>query len=307
MDWTQRLRIRQLHILTELYRTRNISHTAERLNMTQPGLSKWLAELEADLGVSLFERHAKGLVPTAFSDTLVAHAKTILAEIDRTQKDLTLMMAGAMGHLALGVTPGVSASDVVSVSIARVREQFPQAFVTLDEGTLPEMAQRLREGELDYVIGRMDGRVSCEALSYEALYDESVRVIAGTGHPLASRSALTWADTRPYDWVGVPEGGQLRLELDFERAVAFEPAGRVFVETAAIHPTLAIIRQTDLLALSSSRVAAAFAQWGMISILALPYAGRSGVGLLSRRDAEPSPIGALFREGVLAVAARQPG
>lgn len=305
MDWTQRLRIRQLHILAELYRSRNMSHTAARLNMTQPALSKWLAELEADLGISLFERHPKGLVPTPYSDMLVAHAKTILAEIDRTQQDLELMAAGATGHLALAATPGVAASISVAFAVASVLKQYPRAFVTLAEGVLQNLVQRLREGEFDYVIGRMDARVSCESLSYDALYDESIRVVAACDHPLATRPDVTWADTRPYGWVGMPKGSQLWHELDFELAVAMEPPGTVQVETASILPTLAIVRQTSLLGLTSSRVAKYFEKWGVISVLPLPYASKSGVGLLRRREFEPTPIGRLFRDSLLARASQE--
>ncbi|BDB27392.1 LysR family transcriptional regulator [Cupriavidus sp. P-10] len=61
------MRIRQLHVLVELHRIRNLSRTAANLDMTQSALSKWLAELEDDLGVPLFEREPKGIRPTAWS------------------------------------------------------------------------------------------------------------------------------------------------------------------------------------------------------------------------------------------------
>lgn len=300
MDWTQRLRIRQLHVLAELYRSRNMSHTAVRLNMTQPALSKWLAELEADLGVALFERHPKGLVPTPYSDMLIGHAKTILAEIDRTQQDLELMTAGVVGHLALGATPGVAASDRLAKTVSSVLKQYPRAYITIAEGVLQEMVQKLQEGELDFVVGRMDARVSCEALTYYALHDDSIRVVAALDHPLANKPALTWADTRPYRWVGMPRGSQLWNELDFERAVAMEPPGPVSVETSSVLPTLAIVRQSTLLGLASARVATIFENWGVIRILPLPYAGKSGVGLLCRREFEPTPIGQMFLDTLLA-------
>ena len=60
-DWTYRLRLRHLETLLHLAQTGNMSQTAEALNTTQPGLSKWLRELEEDIGMPLFERHARGL------------------------------------------------------------------------------------------------------------------------------------------------------------------------------------------------------------------------------------------------------
>ena len=70
MDWTHRLRLRNLKMLLSLAQTRNISHSAAMLNTTQPGLSKWLKDLEDDIGLPLFERHARGLRPTPHGDVL---------------------------------------------------------------------------------------------------------------------------------------------------------------------------------------------------------------------------------------------
>ena len=66
MDWTYRLRLRHLQVLLSLASTGNLSQSAAALATTQPALSKWLKELEEDVGLPLFERHARGLRPTAY-------------------------------------------------------------------------------------------------------------------------------------------------------------------------------------------------------------------------------------------------
>lgn len=300
MEWTQRLRIRQLFVLVELYRSAHMSHTAARLGMTQPALSKWLAELESDLGVPLFERQPKGLVPTAFCEALVVHARTILAEIDRTQLTIELMSQGASGDLAIGATPAVAAI-VVPATVAALRQQYPKVFITLTEGVLQDLVSQLREGRLDYVVGRMDARVSCDSLRYEELFEETLRVIAGPAHPLVG-GEVEWAQTRPYEWIGMPAGSQLWSELGFELAVAAEPPPRVCIETAGLLATIAILGRTDLLGISSYRPARFFCEAGRIAMLALPYASRGSVGLLSRREAEQTPLRKAFRECALAQA-----
>ena len=65
MDWTHRLRLRQLQVLLGLARTQNVSHAAAQMNMTEPALSTRLKELETDIGLPLFERHARGLRSTS--------------------------------------------------------------------------------------------------------------------------------------------------------------------------------------------------------------------------------------------------
>ncbi|MCY1219750.1 HTH-type transcriptional regulator GbpR [compost metagenome] len=287
MEWTQRLRIRQLTILVELHRTQNVSHAAEALCMTQPALSKWLADFEGELGVTLFERLPKGMAPTPCCDALVVHARNILAEIARTEEALDLMASGARGVLAIGATHGVAAS-LVPVAIASFRQRFPDVRITLADGVLQHLVTGLREGRLDVVVGRMDGRVSCQELVYEVLCEESVRVIAGPGHPLAALDSVSWADTRAYGWIGLPPGSQLRSELEYEFAVAAQPPPRVCVETAALLATLALVQHDTLLAAASGRVAARFGERGYVVTLPLPYAGTGNVGLLTRADDEAS-------------------
>src|SRR5690606_11436190 len=83
MDWTHRLRLRNVKMLLSLAQTRNISHSAAALNTTQPGLSKWLKDLEDDIGLPLFERHARGLRPTSYGEVLIAHAQRLDAQLER--------------------------------------------------------------------------------------------------------------------------------------------------------------------------------------------------------------------------------
>lgn len=288
-------------MLVELHRSAHLSHTAARLGMTQPALSKWLAELESDLGVPLFERQPKGLVPTVFCDALIVHARTILAEILRTQQTIEMMAQGTSGTLALGATDA-AASYFVPTAIAKLHAQYPDVYVTLTEGVLQAQAQQLREGSLDYVIGRMDARVSCDSLRYDELFEDPLRVIAGSSHPLAGQQEVAWSQTRRFGWVGLPEGSQLRSELAFELAVAAEPPPRVRVETAGLLPTLAMLGRTELLGVASTRAAQYFCDRGYIAILELPYASRGSVGLLSRSNSEQTPLRKAFCECVMSLA-----
>src|SRR3546814_1875811 len=86
MDWTHRLRLRQLQVLLSLADTQNISHSAEQLHVTQPALSKWLKEFETDIGLPLFERHARGLRLTAYGKTLKTFALRLNGELDRSEE-----------------------------------------------------------------------------------------------------------------------------------------------------------------------------------------------------------------------------
>ena len=88
MDWTYRLRLRHLQLLLSLAETGNLSQSATALNTTQPALSKWLKELEKDVGLPLFERHARGLRPTGPGEALIEHARRIEAHLDTARDDM---------------------------------------------------------------------------------------------------------------------------------------------------------------------------------------------------------------------------
>src|SRR5690606_21616599 len=101
-NWTRHLRIRHLSTLVALHEARNLSHTAAQMGITQPALSKWLREMEKDLGVSLFERHSRGLVPTEYCDLLVDRARLVLNELGRTASLLDAVASGTSGSLHIG-------------------------------------------------------------------------------------------------------------------------------------------------------------------------------------------------------------
>src|SRR3546814_7050305 len=111
IDWTDRIRLRNLKVLLSLAQTRNLSHSAALLNTTQPGLSKWLKDLESDIGLPLFERHARGLRPTSHGEVLIAHARRIDAQLDRAAVDMQALLGGDGGRLVIGATGAAASED----------------------------------------------------------------------------------------------------------------------------------------------------------------------------------------------------
>ena len=152
MDWTYRLRLRHLQVLLSLASTGNLSQSAAALNTTQPALSKWLKELEEDVGLPLFERHARGLRPTSHGEALIEHARRIEAHLDLARDDMQALRAGGSGLVSIG-TSGVSAADTVPLAVARLLERIPRAQVRLVEGTMNLLMPQLARGELDIVVG----------------------------------------------------------------------------------------------------------------------------------------------------------
>lgn len=123
-DWTRRLRMQHLQLLVSLEETGSVSEAARATFSTQPALSKWLKELEDDVGAPLFERHARGLKPTVQGLMLLGHARRVLSEMDRAQQNLAALQDGSSYRVAIGTSPA-SAPNLVPAAIMKFLEGHP--------------------------------------------------------------------------------------------------------------------------------------------------------------------------------------
>src|SRR5438046_9505715 len=101
--WIERkFRLRHVELVAELYDSRSILKAARRLNLTQPTLSKALQDVEATLGLTLFERTNRGLAPTAYGEIFARHAKIVLAQLRHAAAGLERLRVGDPGQVAVG-------------------------------------------------------------------------------------------------------------------------------------------------------------------------------------------------------------
>jgi len=288
MDWIQRLRVRQLYVLVSLHETANLSLTAARLHMTQPALSKWLRELETDLGVELFERHSRGLVPTRFCDTLVEHARTVLGELERTGETLRAMSDGSVGQLLVGTTP-IGTSGLLPACLGRYRRLRPGICVVVHENSLEKLLPQLKEGRLDCIVSRIEAPVD-PAVVAEPLLQEGICVVASRSHPLARLRKVGWVQARDYPWVMPQAGTPLRREFEVAMAALGEPPPRSAIEASSVVLIASLLQEGEMLAVMSDSVVQALSRLGRLKVLPLPLARQATVGVLRRAGAMPTPV-----------------
>ena len=89
-----RLKTRQLLLLVALAEEGNIHRASQVLNMTQPAASKLLKDLEDVLEVPLFDRLPRGMRPTWYGETMIRHARVVLASLNQAHEELTALKAG---------------------------------------------------------------------------------------------------------------------------------------------------------------------------------------------------------------------
>lgn len=289
LDWTYRLRLRHLQMLSSLAETGNMSRTAQALSLTQPALSRWLHELEQDIGLPLFERHARGLRPTHFGEALIAHARRVQAHLDGAREDMQALRAGGSGLLAIG-TSGAAATETVPLAVAQLTDAMPGARVRLIEGTMNVLMPQLGEGRLDVVVGRSAPDLMDASMRGETLYDEDVDLIVRPGHPLLRMRRLTWPRLVAGRWLLWPRGTPIRNALDHAVAEAGVTLPPDSLEANSLTLNMSLLGQTDLIGQASRRTARWLQAKGLARTLPVALSRFGSVSMYWRADAADRPV-----------------
>ncbi|MBF5010131.1 LysR substrate-binding domain-containing protein [Burkholderia pseudomultivorans] len=306
MDWTYRLRLRHLQVLLSVASTGNLSQSAAALATTQPALSKWLKELEEDVGLPLFERHARGLRPTPYGEALIEHARRVEAQLDIARDDMAALREGGSGLVTIG-TSGVAAADTVPLAVSQLLKRMPRAQVRLTESTMVQLMPQLARGELDIVVGRSGSASVDPLLQVEALYVDPVVFVARRDHPLAEAASVGWDDVFAYPWIVWPAGTPVHNALE----AALTAAGRTqpphCVESNSSILNITLLNNTSLLGVASQRAATRFAQMNALRILPMQLEGQGAVSMYWHPDSENRAAVAAAIECLRACATPQAG
>ena len=307
-DWylRSRLKMRQILLLVALDDHRNIHKAAANMAMTQPAATRMLGDLERLLGMQLFERSARGVLPNAYGESLIRQARAVLAALDHARDEINAIASGTTGKTAIGAL-FVVAATLVPRAIARFKLRHPNHTVLVREGTTSTLLPALWRGDLDLVLGRVASDVSSEGLKFEVLYPDPMCVVARVGHPLGKRRTLKFAALAKEQWILPTPDAFYRRRLDaaFKRA-GIEPP-RCVVESLSIPANRILVQETDMLAIMSRRVAQHFVELGEIRILPVKLpalSGPVGVITLTGRPLTPAAMDLVqaLREAALATA-----
>lgn len=179
----RRIKIRHLQALTEIIRQGSLKGAAARLFLTQPAISRTLAELEEIVGATLLTRGRGGVALTAQGEFFHGFAQDSLSALERGLAGVE--GAGRAGAMAMrvGALPSVAARLMPEVATA-LADLAPEMRLTIADGSHGHMTGMLRRGDLDMVIGRLGAPETMRGLSFTQLYLEEVAVVVRPGHPI---------------------------------------------------------------------------------------------------------------------------
>lgn len=145
------LNSRQLQYAVLLSEIGNFSQLAEKLNITQPALSKQILALEKELGIQLFNRNNTPITLTAAGEYFVREAKDLLYKEEQLLRSMEQFKSGDKGQLVIGITPFRSAY-LISEVVKKVRKKFPGVQVKLVEEGSNLLRKDAVDGKFDFAV-----------------------------------------------------------------------------------------------------------------------------------------------------------
>ena len=223
-----------------------IRAAARELNLSQPALSKSIAQLEDQLGTPLFDRSAQGSALNGFGQRFLTRAEAAMQELVRGIDEIG-QMRGCLGGRVAFAASSVVALSFLADALSRFRRSFPNARVDVLEGTHSVMLRGLLERRLDFAVGPVSTMQLPEGLTVEQLFWSTRCVVGRRGHPLqaaGSLKGLASAEWLTTGALGSPDDG---LQDVFERHKLEPPQSLTRCES--LIALIALLSETDALAI----------------------------------------------------------
>ncbi len=203
--------LRQLRSFINIADCGSLSRAAEISRTSQPSLSLQIKHLEAELGIELLNRHARGITLTDIGHIFSEHARTILNDVDRLKDTISSNVRSPTGKVSVGL-PTSACRGLSSRIVQNVAEKYPNISIHIVEamtGTLDEWVQL---GRLDVAL--LYNHKAFENVAWTEMMVEDLMLIAARGSPVLLRNAVTFDELKNYPLVLPGKTHVLRQVID---------------------------------------------------------------------------------------------
>jgi len=197
----RRLKLRQLEILSAVAESGTMGKAAQRLAVSQPVVSKAIADLERTLGVQLLDRGQRGAEPTLYGRALLRRSLAIFDEINQSVNEIDFLADPTAGELHIGCTETITAG-LVAAAIERLSRRHPKLVFHMELADVATLRQHfLRERKCELIIGRMVSAAAEPDMETEALFNERPMVVVGPGNKWLGRRKIALAQLVDEPWI----------------------------------------------------------------------------------------------------------
>jgi len=238
------MQLGQIRAFLAVRETGSLRAAARQIGISQPAISKALANLEEDLKAQLFIRTSRGVRLTEAGRTFGARAAAVQAELARVREELDELSGGSQGSVSVGVgPPGIA---LAPRAIARFRGERPLARIRIREGTRDVLLPLVRDGTLDFALAERGVHPVEGGLTFKPLWLAELAIVVRRGNPLAAATSLSQLASASWLLIYRPGAGGL-AERALVAAHLPPPTMRVLCESHAM--AISLIASSDLVGL----------------------------------------------------------
>ncbi len=180
MNMHSGIKLRHIRLFLSVAEHGSLTATGRAEGLSQPAVSKSLAEMEVMLGARLVHRQGRRLALTPEGEVFRRHAREAVASLEAAA---AAMRPGAEPvRLSVGLLPTVSTRFFPQI-VAEFLRGAPAPTLSIETGAHPVLMRKLRDREINLMIGRMPQSAEMPGLDFEFLYEEPIIAAVRTGHP----------------------------------------------------------------------------------------------------------------------------
>jgi DNA-binding transcriptional LysR family regulator len=247
--------LRILRYFVACVENRTMHAAAQAVHVSQPALSKAIANLENELGVTLLDRHPRGVAPTPFGQTLFRYAKMMDSEMRRAIAEIDAQRGMTRGTILIGVIPTMS--SVAGMVAQAVLTRYPGLKLKLRVAFSAELTPALLEGEVDIALLLLPGEGAPPGLTFTPLLSTGPVIVVRKDHPLASRRRSSLRELAEFPWLipEYPASHRAIIQRAYMDAGLPPPLAAIDVSTIVFFESL--VAQSDLITVAPSTLLSA--------------------------------------------------
>ena len=201
------IKLRQIQFFLAVVKYNSFNKAAEYLNVSQPGISKAIHELEEIMSVKLINRLPKGIELTNFGRVLEKYSNLIMADINNAEKEIKSLKEGTFGTINIGVafSPRIYLLPKSSINL---QLKFPEIILNVYAGSRNDLLLRLLEGKIDLFVSaivpediKIIEDINIQDLKFLPLYKDTQYIVTRIDHPLQYKKNIKLQDTLDFDWI----------------------------------------------------------------------------------------------------------
>ncbi|NEY33395.1 LysR family transcriptional regulator [Streptomyces sp. PRKS01-65] len=206
------MELRQLTYFLAVAEERNFTRAAERVHISQPGISARIRQLEDDLGAVLVDRSGRQAGLTAVGEVVRDHARSVLAAVEELRRAVDEVNGLVRGRVVVGMVRACTVTPLFD-ALSGFHRAHPGVEISLVEDDSDRLVEQVRQGSVDLALIGAAGRPP-EDLDGWQIVSEPIAAAVPPGHPLAARGEATLAELCAHPLVCLPRGTGIRTVLE---------------------------------------------------------------------------------------------